>query len=153
MIFLKDLGIREKYGRRYMHGLFLCPSCLKNVEKIKCNGFQAKYCSRKCYSKKREKRGPYKKKIISKKYVYIYKPDHPNARGTKKLYVAESRLVMEKHLGRFLNEDEIPHHKNEDTIDNRIENLLLMTVSQHNSYHAKKRGRKKDGKFTVSGLG
>ena len=50
------------------------------------------------------------------KYVYIYNPEHPNAIGTRKLYVAEHRILMEKKIGRLLTKDEIVHHKDENTL-------------------------------------
>lgn len=76
------------------------------------------------------------------KYVYLYMPEHPNAIGTKKLYFPEHRYVMEQSLGRLLTDQEVVHHINEITTDNRIENLMLMTPSEHNRLHAKERSRK-----------
>lgn len=44
---------------------------------------------------------------------------------------------MEKHLGRRLQKGEIVHHINEDKVDNRLENLQLLTISEHMSLHYK----------------
>jgi hypothetical protein len=49
---------------------------------------------------------------------------------------------MENHLGRLLDKNEIVHHKNEDKHDNRLENLQLMKVGEHATYHGLKHGRK-----------
>lgn len=52
-----------------------------------------------------------------------------------------SRAVMAGHLGRLPGDGEVVHHDNEDTTDDRIENLRLLTPSEHGSLHYPK-GRK-----------
>lgn len=66
-------------------------------------------------------------------YVWVkLLPDDPfYEMASDRGYVLEHRLVMARHLGRPLRPDEIVHHKNGVTDDNRIENLELLTRWEH----------------------
>lgn len=78
----------------------------------------------------------------SKGYVVVYKPEHPRANraGT----VPKHWLVMERELGRYLEDNEIVHHINHVRDDNRPENLAVMDREEHSRMHGLEwAGRKK----------
>jgi hypothetical protein len=79
-------------------------------------------------------------KIVSKgDYLYAVVKDHPKA--TKHGYVLLHRVIMENHLGRLLNTNEVVHHKNHDRKDNRLENLEVMEMKEHSKLHQQDKGR------------
>lgn len=68
--------------------------------------------------------------------ILIYTPNHPNP-NWKGTHVYRYRLVIEKHLGRYLHKKEVVHHKNGDHSDDRLENLEIMTQAEHARLHHK----------------
>ncbi len=94
-----------------------------------------------------EKNGRYKGRVDNGHgYIYVYCSNHPHC--TKDKRVMEHRLVMEKHLGRYLTKEEVVHHINGIKDDNRIENLQLFKNQQeHQQFEAENFKRNNQGNF------
>ncbi len=60
-------------------------------------------------------------------HVLVKMASHPLA---KKGWVPKHRLILENHLNRYLDNQEIVHHINMDQQDNRLENLCLFSNSK-----------------------
>ena len=78
-------------------------------------------------------------------YMYCYNPSHPLANKAGKVY--EHRYVMSLHLGRWLNTDEVVHHKDKDRTNNDISNLELTNVRDHAILHAVENGTVYEERF------
>jgi len=134
---LKRLKRQREYYK--IHGrkrhTFKCEICNKVFYSSET---KAKFCSRECVAlgfsgvKNKNWRNGIS---ISNGYIYVLTPFHPYARRG---YVLQHRLVMEKELKRFLDPQEVVHHINFNTTDNRIENLMLFPNQRaHRNYHLK----------------
>jgi hypothetical protein len=53
----------------------------------------------------------------------------------KTRYIKRSRLLMARSLGRCLTTEEHVHHINGDIADDRLENLQLLSASEHAKLH------------------
>ena len=74
--------------------------------------------------------------------------NHPLFPGKTK--EKRSRIVMAEYINRMLEINEVVHHKNENKVDDRIENLQLMTDEEHRAYHASKREVSEETKIKMS---
>ena len=134
----------------------LCPICSKPIppykrRKADARSMERRACSKSCSIKLAHREGRWhlpnppnsfgptntnwKGGVKRTKAGYIYRrapQDHPyrSARG----YVADHRLVMEAHLGRYLEPFEKVHHRNAIKDDNRIENLEIVTHARPNGW-------------------
>lgn len=142
-------------GKSYSNSV--AKSCLKCgkeflVQPHRIKTGRGKFCSKKCCD-------DFKIVFFRRRHGYIheYAPDHPQQ---NKLYVPQHRLIMEKHIGRYLKPKEVVHHINEIRDDNRIENLMIFaSEGDHQFFHwnalksrkdaCKRNPRKKDayGRF------
>lgn len=66
-------------------------------------------------------------------YMQAYAPEHELANGAGIIY--EHRFRMIRHLGRDLYPDEVVHHKDRNKTNNSLDNLQLMTSSEHTRLH------------------
>ena len=91
-------------------------------------------------------------------YVKLYMPDHPFSSPTG--YILEHRYVAEQYLlndensieingKRYLSPNYIVHHIDENKQNNDVSNLMVLTLSEHQTLHNKKNKREHDktGKF------
>jgi len=139
--------------------LYSCPEC---GDDFAASHKTAIYCGRSCSIKnnpvlawRKGKKFPNErgavgnKRLASTGYIEVYLPGHSMA--DIKGRILEHRFVMSQHLGRHLEKWEQVHHINGERSDNRLENLIVMHRSEHNSHHkteeVKNRDRNVKGQF------
>lgn len=93
------------------------------------------YCSKACEGQARTK-WPIERmhngrpaRLNKAGYILLWEPDHPNR--TFKGWQPEHRLVVEARIGRYLTSEEHVDHINRNKVDNRPENLQILTQVEH----------------------
>lgn len=64
---------------------------------------------------------------------------HYHIRNKTGKLVEPYRKIIEDHIGRELQTDEVIHHINGNHYDNRLENLMILDSSTHGKLHAAQR--------------
>jgi len=113
-----------KYTSKKNSQIKVCPFC-KRQFRIKNSEIKRKktlFCSRNCWLSY----------IKDNKKTSIGSDGYEHYDNKRK-----HRVIVEEFIGRKLTKDEVIHHKNGIRSDNRIENLIIMTKSEHHKLHYK----------------
>lgn len=68
-------------------------------------------------------------------YILVIAPDNYPGKKYRNRYCYEHHLIYWQHYGIVPNENEIIHHKDGNKHNNDINNLVLITKKEHDSYH------------------
>lgn len=129
-----------EFQRKTIH--VKCDYCGKELTRSPSLLHEHNFCNPQCIGKwnsknrLREKAANYRTGTTTRNgYILELKNDERYS-GT---HISQHRLVMEKHLGRNLSKDEVVHHIDKNKSNNNIENLMLLTKSDHARIHSKER--------------
>lgn len=129
---LKD-GKNVTYKRNRTVYKLQCDVCTRILHRSKGTAYKIEFrgrhaCSPECVGKLGRSK-TYKPRERRDKQGYIYI-------GKKR----EHQIVMEEYLKRKLVKGEIIHHVNGDKGDNRLENLIVCSMTEHNRMHGQLEG-------------
>lgn len=106
----------------------------KGIQRMKA----MKYCSRGCMAKHRaithnqEAHHAWRGGVVNDRGYR--RTNNYKGNGHRELKM-EHIAIMEQHIGRKLNNDEVVHHKDRNRANNDIDNLQLVTRSEHSKLH------------------
>ena len=126
-IHAKANGLKRRSGET-----LICEHCQSEYYVPKYRRETAKYCSRSCLGLAHPERA--EKARNNSPLMRRAGLSEPRRYKTIRIngkQVREHRYLMEQHLGRKLDRNEQVHHINGDWRDNRIENLQILTNSEH----------------------
>ena len=133
-------AVEKARANRKKGAVLVCCCCKKEfyVPAYRVKLGKARYCSRSCLAKIH----------LAQFSEFKMKPTGlPHHRykviTVSGVQIREHRYVMEQHLGRKLSRQEHVHHVNGDSLDNRIENLVVLTNSEHQRIELAGRGHGK----------
>lgn len=141
----KCSGIYKSKNKKGVRKNFkgICECCGIEFETYKSPSRKTpRFCSLKCIGEfqKGENNPAYNGgKYICNGYYVLFLPNHP--KRSKKNMVYEHRFIMECSIGRYLEDEEVVHHIDENKLNNNIDNLILFkNNSEHIKYHNKLKG-------------
>ena len=111
------------------------PSAFKRTYKTAC-------CSKYCAMRHAN---PFQYVTIKAGHAWIRDDKHPNCNANSQIPMAH--VIMENLIGRYLDKGEVVHHIDGNGLNNSLDNLQIMSISEHVKHHNSLKTRKSNGQF------